>query len=288
MSEALVVEGLTAGYGPTIVLDDVSFAVPSGGTLAVLGRNGVGKTTLLSTLMGFTQRHRGIIRFGEAAIENAATHRRNRLGLGLVPQEREIFPSLTVEENLRIAARPQGWSLARIYDLFPGLQERRDNAGNRLSCGEQQMLAIGRALAGAPKLLLLDEPTEGLAPVVADALTDALIRVRDEARTSIILVEQRIDLALAFTKEVLVLDRGRIVYRGMSTALEADDAAKARLFGVASAASRVPRSYQSPLPGLRGAELSKFTERSEASDSSKASASTLFPVADPSGCLIKL
>ena len=239
MSEALVVEGLTAGYGPTIVLDDVSFAVPSGGTLAVLGRNGVGKTTLLSTLMGFTQRHRGIIRFGEAAIENAATHRRNRLGLGLVPQEREIFPSLTVEENLRIAARPQGWSLARIYDLFPGLQERRDNAGNRLSGGEQQMLAIGRALAGAPKLLLLDEPTEGLAPVVADALTDALIRVRDEARTSIILVEQRIDLALAFTKEVLVLDRGRIVYRGPSNALEADDAAKARLFGVASASSRV-------------------------------------------------
>ena len=240
MSEALIVEGLTAGYGPTIVLDDLSFAVPSGGTLAVLGRNGVGKTTLLSTLMGFTQRHRGTIRFGEAAIETAPTHRRNRLGLGLVPQEREIFPSLTVEENLRIAARPQGWSLARIYDLFPGLQERRDNTGNRLSGGEQQMLAIGRALAGGPKLLLLDEPTEGLAPVVAEALADALIRIRDEAGTSIILVEQRIDLALAFAKDVLVLDRGRIVYQGMSKALEADDAAKARLFGVSSAASRVP------------------------------------------------
>jgi branched-chain amino acid transport system ATP-binding protein len=240
VSEALIVEGLTAGYGPTIVLDDVSFAVPAGGTLAVLGRNGVGKTTLLSTLMGFTQRHRGTIRFGEAAIETAPTHRRNRLGLGLVPQEREIFPSLTVEENLRIAARAQGWSVARIYDLFPGLQERRDNAGNRLSGGEQQMLAIGRALAGGPKLLLLDEPTEGLAPVVAEALADALIRIRDEAGTSIILVEQRIDLALAFAKDVLVLDRGRIVYQGMSKALEADDAAKARLFGVSSAASRVP------------------------------------------------
>ncbi len=238
MSEALVVESLTAGYGPTIVLDDISFTVPAGGTLAVLGRNGVGKTTLLSTLMGFTQRHRGTIRFGEAAIENVPTHRRNRLGLGLVPQEREIFPSLTVEENQRIAARPQGWSLARIYDLFPALQERRENAGNRLSGGEQQMLAIGRALAGSPKLLLLDEPTEGLAPVVAEALADALIRIRDEAGTSIILVEQRIDLALAFAKEVLVLDRGRIVYRGPSKALEADDGAKARLFGVSSAASR--------------------------------------------------
>lgn len=237
MTETLVVEGLTAGYGPTIVLDNLSFAVPAGGTLAVLGRNGVGKTTLLSTLMGFTQRHRGTICFGGIAIETVPTHRRNRLGLGLVPQEREIFPSLTVEENLRIAARPQGWTLARIYDLFPSLRERRDNAGNRLSGGEQQMLAIGRALIGSPKLLLLDEPTEGLAPVVAEALADALRRIRDEAGTSIMLVEQRVDLALAFAKEVLVLDRGRIVYQGTSKQLEADDVAKARLLGVSNAAA---------------------------------------------------
>jgi branched-chain amino acid transport system ATP-binding protein len=235
MSEALIVERLTAGYGPTVVLDDVSFTVPAGGTLAVLGRNGVGKTTLLSTLMGFTQRHRGTIRFGGIAIESMATHRRNRLGFGLVPQEREIFPSLTVEENLRIAARPQGWTLARIYDLFPALRERRANAGNRLSGGEQQMLAIGRALIGAPKLLLLDEPTEGLAPVIAEALANVLMRIRDDEGTSIILVEQRVDLALAFASEVLVLDRGRIVYQGMSKQLGADEAAKARLLGVSNA-----------------------------------------------------
>ncbi len=236
MSEALAVEGLVAGYGSTVVIDDLSFSLPPGGTLAVLGRNGVGKTTLLATLMGFTNRHRGTIRFGERAIENVAPHRRNRLGIGYVPQEREIFPSLSVEENLRVAARPQGWSIEAIYDLFPALRERRGNAGNRLSGGEQQMLAIGRALVGAPQLLLLDEPTEGLAPIIVDALSDALVKIRDEANISIILVEQRIDLALSFAREAIVLDRGRIVYHGMSKDLNADEAAKVQLLSVSNAA----------------------------------------------------
>jgi branched-chain amino acid transport system ATP-binding protein len=233
VTSALKVEDLVAGYGATVVLDGLSFDLPIGGTLAVLGRNGVGKTTLLATLMGFTNRHRGVIRFGDRAIESVATHRRNRLGLGYVPQEREIFPSLSVEENLLVAQRGGGWTLAAVYDLFPALKERRRNSGNRLSGGEQQMLAVGRALVGAPSLLLLDEPTEGLAPIVVEALSEALARIRDESVLSIILVEQRVDLALSFARDAIVLDRGRIVWRGASTALNADDNTKHRLLGVA-------------------------------------------------------
>ena len=236
MSEALAVESLVAGYGSTVVLDDLSFTLSPGGTLAVLGRNGVGKTTLLATLMGFTNRHRGTIRFGERAIETLPSHRRNRLGIGYVPQEREIFPSLSAEENLRVTARPRGWTIEAIYDLFPALKERRNNSGNRLSGGEQQMLAVGRALVGGPKLLLLDEPTEGLAPIVVDALSDALVRVRDAGGMSIILVEQRIDLALSFAMDVIVLDRGRIVHRGKSRDLRGDEATKARLLTLSDAA----------------------------------------------------
>lgn len=230
---ALAVDDLVAGYGATVVLDGLSFELPEGGTLAVLGRNGVGKTTLLATLMGFTNRHRGTVRFAEQAIETMASHRRNRLGLGYVPQEREIFPSLSVEENLLVAARQGGWAFDAIYDLFPSLKERRHNSGNRLSGGEQQMLAVARALVGAPKLLLLDEPTEGLAPIVVDALSDALARIRDERGLSIILVEQRVDLALSFARDAIVLDRGRIVWRGSCAALQADDETKHRLLGVA-------------------------------------------------------
>ncbi len=233
MSSALRVEDLVAGYGATVVLDGLSFDLPTGGTLAVLGRNGVGKTTLLATLMGFTNRHRGVIRFGDRPIESVATHRRNRAGLGYVPQEREIFPSLSVEENLLVARRGGGWTLAAVYDLFPALKERRRNSGNRLSGGEQQMLAVGRALVGAPRLLLLDEPTEGLAPIVVEALAEALARIRDQSVLSIILVEQRVDLALSFARDAIVLDRGRIVWRGASTALDADDDTKHRLLGVA-------------------------------------------------------
>ena len=236
MSTGIAVENLTAGYGQTIVLDRVSFEVPPGGTLAVLGRNGVGKSTLLSTLMGFTTLHDGAIHFGERSIKRAATHLRNRMGLGFVPQDREIFPSLTVEENLAVAERGGGWAREAVYELFPALAERRRNPGNQLSGGEQQMLAVGRALAGAPKALLLDEPMEGLAPIVVERLYDALVRIRDEARLTIILVEQKIDLALSFARDVVVLDRGRIVYRGRSEVLRADEVAKVELFGVSSAA----------------------------------------------------
>ncbi|HEX4111856.1 MAG TPA: ABC transporter ATP-binding protein [Stellaceae bacterium] len=232
-SLTLAIDDLVAGYGATVVLDGVSFTMPAGGTLAVLGRNGVGKTTLLATLMGFTNRHRGTIRFGDRSIETMASHRRNRAGFGYVPQEREIFPSLSVEENLLIARRDGGWTLDAVYDLFPALKERRHNSGNRLSGGEQQMLAVGRALVGAPKLLLLDEPTEGLAPIVVDALSDTLARIRDESSLSIVLVEQRVDLALSFARDAIVLDRGRIVWRGISADLQADEATKHRLFGVA-------------------------------------------------------
>jgi branched-chain amino acid transport system ATP-binding protein len=233
MSLALAVDDLVAGYGATVVLDGLSFTLPAGGTLAVLGRNGVGKTTLLATLMGFTDRHRGTIHFGERSVETMASHRRNRAGFGYVPQEREIFPSLSVEENMLIARRDGGWPLEAVYDLFPALKQRRLNSGNRLSGGEQQMLAVGRALVGAPKLLLLDEPTEGLAPIVVDALSDTLARIRDESSLSIILVEQRVDLALSFARDAIVLDRGRVVWSGTSAALQADEATKHRLLGVA-------------------------------------------------------
>jgi len=232
VSETLVVEALVAGYGATVVLDNVQFTLPAGGTLAVLGRNGVGKTTLLATVMGFTARHQGTIWFGGRSIEAMPSYQRNRAGIGYVPQEREIFPSLSVQENLQVAAHSGGWGLEAIYELFPALYERRNNAGNRLSGGEQQMLAIGRALAGGPKLLLLDEPTEGLAPIVVDALCDALVKIRDEAGISIILVETRIDLALSFARDVIVLDRGRIVHRGACKDLYTDEATKARLLGV--------------------------------------------------------
>jgi branched-chain amino acid transport system ATP-binding protein len=229
---SIAVEDLVAGYGSTVVLDGLSFSVAAGGTLAVLGRNGVGKTTLLETIMGLTTRHRGAIKVGTQSVETRATHERNQLGLGYVPQQREIFPSLSVEENLAVAARPTGWSTEAVFELFPGLAERRSNSGNKLSGGEQQMLAIGRALVGAPKVLLLDEPLEGLAPIVVEALFDALARIRDDGQLSMILVEQKVDLALAFARDVAVLDRGKIVYTGTSAALRADEAAQARLLGV--------------------------------------------------------
>jgi branched-chain amino acid transport system ATP-binding protein len=231
-SVGLEVTDLVAGYGETVVLDGVSLSIPPGGTLALLGRNGVGKTTLLTTLMGLTNRHRGTIKLGDAPIQDLSTHRRARQGLGYVPQEREIFPSLTVEENLRVSELPGGWSIDRVFELFPSLKERRRNTGNKLSGGEQQMLAVSRALVGGPKVLLLDEPLEGLAPIVVEALFDALARIRDETGVTMILVEQKAELALSFTKDVVVLDRGRIVYRGTSAQLQADEETQHKLLAV--------------------------------------------------------
>jgi branched-chain amino acid transport system ATP-binding protein len=233
MSLALDMRGLRAGYGPTVVLDGISLSVPAGGTLAVLGRNGVGKTTLLATLMGLTTLHGGEITLGDARIETLPTHVRNQRGLGYVPQEREIFPSLTAEENLAVSWRDGGWSIEAVFDLFPSLKARRGNTGNRLSGGEQQMLAIGRALVGAPKVLLLDEPLEGLAPVVIETLIDALARIQRESNVTMLLVEQKAELALSLTQEAVILDRGRIVYQGASAALKSDEATQAQHLGVA-------------------------------------------------------
>jgi branched-chain amino acid transport system ATP-binding protein len=222
MADALRLEGVRAGYGETVVLEDVAFALPERGALAVLGRNGVGKTTLLATIMGLTTFHAGAIEYRGAPVAGLPTHARNRLGIGYVPQARDIFPSLSVEENLTVAARPGRWDLARVYDLFPRLAERRAHRGNQISGGEQQMLAIGRALMGNPALLLMDEPLEGLAPIIVEMLLKALERlIRDEALT-VVLVEQSAKLALEVTSSALVLSRGRIVHRGPSAELLAD------------------------------------------------------------------
>ena len=222
MPDALKVAGVRAGYGETVVLEDVQFALPERSSLAVLGRNGVGKTTLLATIMGHTTFHAGGIEYLGRPIERLPVHERNRLGIGYVPQARDIFPSLSVEENLTVAGRPGRWTLQRVYELFPRLAERRAAMGNQLSGGEQQMLAIGRALMGNPSLLLMDEPLEGLAPIIVEALLKAMARlIRDEALT-VILVEQSAKLVLEVTERALVLSRGRIVYDGPSNHLLED------------------------------------------------------------------
>lgn len=222
MPEALKLESIRAGYGATVVLEDVGFSLDERQALAVLGRNGVGKTTMLATIMGLTTFHAGSIEFRGRKIEKLQVHERARLGIGYVPQTRDVFPSLSIEENLAVAARPGRWSLERVYDLFPRLAERRSHMGNQISGGEQQMLAMGRALMGDPSLLLLDEPLEGLAPIIVDTLLAAIQRLaRDEALT-VVLVEQSAKLALKVTDQALVLNRGRIVYRGASAELASD------------------------------------------------------------------
>jgi branched-chain amino acid transport system ATP-binding protein len=230
----LVLEKVSAGYGETVVIEEISLELQSAMTLAVLGRNGVGKTTLLATIMGHTRLRAGSIRFKGREISQMPTHRRARLGIGFVPQEREIFPSLTVEENLTVAERPGQWTLARVYDFFPSLAERRRNHGNQLSGGEQQMLAIGRALMGNPTLLLMDEPLEGLAPVIVDALLRGLDRLKREDDLTLLLVEQHARLALELAPEAIVLDRGAIVFAGASGELLDDPERLTRLMGVSA------------------------------------------------------
>ncbi len=231
--EGLVLDGVSAGYGDTIVLERVALDLAPRGTLAVLGRNGVGKTTLLATIMGHTRLRAGTIRFAGHEIAGLPAFRRARLGIGFVPQEREIFPSLTVAENLTVAARPGRWSLARVYDFFPPLAERRHHRGNQLSGGEQQMLAIGRALIGNPALVLMDEPLEGLAPVIVDALIEGLDRLKREEGLALLLVEQHARLALELTTQAIVLDRGALVFSGSSRELLAAPDRLDALMGIA-------------------------------------------------------
>ena len=232
----LAFHDVSAGYGETVVLDGVSLALGDGDTLAILGRNGVGKTTLLASVLGHTKLHAGRIEIAGAPVSDLAVFQRARRGVGYVPQEREIFPSLTVHENLTVSIRakdgPRRWPIERIYELFPSLAARRQNWGNQLSGGEQQMLAIGRALVNDPDLLLMDEPLEGLAPVIVDGLIAAFQQLRRDEGMAIMLVEQHARLALEFAQRAIVLDRGRIVFEGESCGLRDDPARLAGLIGL--------------------------------------------------------
>ena len=238
MAEPLLsLNNVTAGYGPAVVLHGISLAVPEHGSLAVLGRNGVGKSTLLLTIMGYTQLRGGNVRWRGKDVSQMPPHRRAAGGIGWAAQEREIFPSLSVEENLTVAARPGPWTLTTIYKLFPRLAERRANMGNQLSGGEQQMLAIARALMINPALMLLDEPFEGLAPVIVDELTAAMKTMLAGRSIAIVLVEQHTDIALELTAEAIVLERGAVVHRAPSPELQKDLPTLERLVGLRVAAS---------------------------------------------------
>ena len=228
----LALRDVRAGYGDAVVLDGISLDIPEHGSLAVLGRNGVGKSTLLLTIMGATQVSRGTLRWRGEDVTARPMHHRAQLGLGWVAQEREIFPSLTVEENLTVASRPGLWDLPAVYGLFPRLAERRRNMGNQLSGGEQQMLAIARALMTNPALLLLDEPLEGLAPIIVEELGAAIGRMIAQEGTALILVEQHAELALSLTQDAVVMERGVIVHRAPSRELLNDAATLDRLIGL--------------------------------------------------------
>ncbi len=232
---ALELDNVSAGYGETVVLEDIRFAIAAGETVSVIGRNGVGKSTLLATIMGHTTLHGGTVRLHGKDISNLSTYRRVHAGLGYVPQEREIFPSLTLRENLEVAARPGTWSVQSVFDLFPRLAERAGNMGNQLSGGEQQMLAIGRALIGNPTVLLMDEPSEGLAPVIVEELARAVKRLAQESGLAMILVEQNSRLALSMAPRAVVMDRGHIVYDGPSETLRNDPAKLEHFIGVVKA-----------------------------------------------------
>jgi branched-chain amino acid transport system ATP-binding protein len=232
MAELLALDGVTAGYGDGIVLEDVSLALEEGDSLALLGRNGMGKTTLLVTLMGLTRLRKGALRWRGADLTALPTYRRSQSGLGWVPQERYMFPSLTVEEHLTVVARPGRWTLPRIYKVFPRLEERRANFGNQLSGGEQQMLAIARALMVNPSLLLLDEPMEGLAPIIVQELLGVIRDLVADGGMAVIVVEQHAKLALTLTRHAVVLERGRVVHRASSEALLEDPDTLHRLVAV--------------------------------------------------------
>jgi len=233
MSELLKVEKLSAGYGEAVVLHDVSFALGEGQTLALLGRNGTGKTTLINTLAGATRQHGGSIALGGTALHKLASHERAAAGIGWVPQERNIFKSLTVHENLTAVARPGRWTPERVYEMFPRLAERKTNLGTQLSGGEQQMLAVGRALVVNPRLLLLDEPLEGLAPIIVSELLKAIARITRDEGLSAIIVEQHPQAILAISDRAIVLDHGTVVHADTAAALRGAPELLDRLLGVA-------------------------------------------------------
>lgn len=238
MSEPLLrLESVSAGYGRATVLESISLALPAGGRLALLGRNGVGKTTLIRTIMGQTTRSGGRIIIDGHDVTREPSAARAGLGIGWVPQERRVFRSLTVQENLEVAARPGEWTLARVFSLLPRLEERRGNMGWQLSGGEQQLLAIGRALMLNPRLLLLDEPLEGLAPVMAELVLETLGGIASSSQVGFILVEQHVADALAMTEEAVVMDRGTIAASGSSASFLADPRRVEDLTGVGLADS---------------------------------------------------
>lgn len=236
MTELLTVDQLSAGYGEAVVLSDVSFELPQGETLALLGRNGTGKTTLINTIAGATRQHAGSIWLGSgagrAALHSLPSHARAAAGIGWVPQERNIFKSLTVLENLTAVARPGAWTPQRVFDMFPRLAERQTNMGNQLSGGEQQMLAVGRALVLNPKLLLLDEPLEGLAPIIVEELLRAIRRITREEGMSAIIVEQHPQAILAISHQAVVLDQGMVIHSGNAADLLQQTDLLDRLLGV--------------------------------------------------------
>jgi branched-chain amino acid transport system ATP-binding protein len=230
---ALELDDVSAGYGETVVLERVKLALADGETLSIIGRNGVGKTTLVATIMGHTSLHGGRLRLHGKDLGTLSTYRRALAGLGYVPQEREIFPSLTSRENLEVAARPGRWTIEEVYTLFPKLAARQDHRGNQLSGGEQQMLAIGRALVGNPSVLLMDEPSEGLAPVIVEELVRVVKHLAQSDGLTLLLVEQNTRLALDVSPRTVIMDRGRIVYDGASDTLKHDAAKLDRLIGLA-------------------------------------------------------
>ncbi|HEY5211100.1 MAG TPA: ABC transporter ATP-binding protein [Stellaceae bacterium] len=232
MTDLLTLDHVVAGYGDSIVLDGVSLSIAEGDSLALLGRNGVGKTTLLLTIMGIARLHRGEIAWRGANLSGMASYRRARAGIGWVPQERFVFPSLTIDEHLSVIARPGPWTADKIYRYFPRLHDRRHHFGNQLSGGEQQMLAIARALMVNPTLLLLDEPMEGLAPIIVQDLMHAIDELRRETGLAIIIVEQHARLALRMTRHAIILDRGLVVHRSTSDDLLRDDATLVRTLAV--------------------------------------------------------
>ncbi len=235
MANALELDKVFAGYGETVVLEDIQLALDVGETLSIIGRNGVGKSTLLATIMGHTNLHGGRVLLHGRDISKVATYNRVGAGLAYVPQEREIFPSLSLRENLDVAARPGAWTMEKVFELFPRLAERAGNRGNQLSGGEQQMLAIGRALIGNPTVLLMDEPSEGLAPVIVEELARAVKRLTQAGSLATVLVEQNSRLALDISPRAVVMDRGRIVYDGSSETLRNDPAKLEQLIGVVKA-----------------------------------------------------